>query len=67
MEGEHSELWFETYTYTVCFKLLHTAKRILERLGIQTSSSFGKRSRFVNLRTRHLYGLVFYPETIGVS
>ena len=56
MEGEHSELWFETYTYTVCFKLLHTAKRILERLGIKTSlSDFTANFLFFWC----LYGLIF--------
>ena len=65
MEGEHSELWFETYTYTVCFKLLHTAKRILERLGIKTSlSDFTANFLFFWC----LYGLIFfYLKSIGVS
>ena len=59
MEGEHSELWFETYTYTVYFKLLHTAKRILERLGIQTSSSdFTANFLFFWC----LYGLIFLSK-----
>ena len=31
------------------FKIMHTARRILERLGIQTSSSFD-RSVFLNLK-----------------
>ena len=51
----------------------HTAKRILERRGIQTSSSFVKiwlvcipefKANF--LFFWHLYGLVFYLESIGV-
>ena len=50
-----------------------TAKRILERRGIQTSSSFVKiwlvcipefKANFLFLW--HLYGLVFYLESIGV-
>ena len=42
----------------------NTAKRILERLRIQTSSAFDFKANF--LFFWRLYGLVFYLETIGV-
>ena len=51
----------------------HTAKRMLERLGIQTSfdRSVHSGSVFLNLKPIsffwRLYGLVFYLETIGVG
>ena len=57
-------IWIEMYT---------TAKRILERLRIQTSSSFVKiwYVCIPNFKANFLffwrfYGLVFYLETIGV-
>ena len=52
-------------------KFKNTAKKILERVGIETSSLFLKfdRSEFKAnfLISWRLYGLVFYLETVGVS
>ena len=42
-----------------------TAKRILERLAIQTSSSFVNNFKANSLFFWHVYGLFFYPETNG--
>ena len=58
---------------SVEIKYLCTAKRILERLGIQTSSSFAKFDRSVFLILKPIFILLvfiwigfFYLETIGI-
>ena len=56
-------------TFDLILICLNTAMRILERLGIQTSSTFVKGLSIPKFKADfffgHLYGLVFDLETIG--